>query len=333
MELFSTYLLTGATGFLGNTIAWTLHRKKKKCVALVLKGDNYIAKLPPSTKIIYGDVENLDSLKDFFNERDDNTCLIHCAALVSIASQKNPKIFDINVRGTKNILSLALIKDIRKTIYVSSIHAIPVKQKGKVMTEINYFHEELVKGEYAKSKALATNIAIEYARLGLNVSVVHPSGMIGPGDWRCGDITNLIMTYLKGNLPFASSGKNNFVDARDVTNGILDCADHGRAGECYLMTGHQAKIKDILEQVREMVKGKKIIYLPLWLTKIIAPFYERKMIKKKKKSFLTPYSAYALGVNSNYSSDKAKIEFNYYSRPIKLSIKDTIHWLKTFQSE
>lgn len=329
--MFNKYLLTGATGFLGNTIAWTLHQKGVKCVALVLNGDPFISKLPPSAKVIYGDVQNLKSLYDFFNERDDNTCLIHCAGIVSIATKKNPNIYKVNVIGTINILSLALEKGIKKTIYVSSIHAIPTAPKNNVMTEINNFDEDLVKGEYAKSKAVATKIAVEYSKIGLNISIVHPSGIIGPGDWRCGEITNTILSYLKGKLSLGSKGKSNFVDARDVAEGIIACAENGENGECYLLTGHLSPIQKILEQVRKIINGKKIIYLPLWFIKMIAPLYEKIKIKKKQKAYLTPYSAYALGLNSNYSYDKAKKKLNYSSRPLEDTIKDTVQWLKEYK--
>ena len=80
--MFNKYLLTGATGFLGNTIAWTLHKKGAKCTALVMRRDPLVSKLPPSVEIVYGDVLNLASLQSFFNRMDDNTCLIHCAGIV-----------------------------------------------------------------------------------------------------------------------------------------------------------------------------------------------------------------------------------------------------------
>ena len=329
--MFNKYLLTGATGLLGNTIAWMLHQRGIKCVAFALSGDPYISKLPPSIKVVHGDVQNIESLYAFFSEKDENTCLLHCAGIVSIATKKNPCLYSVNVDGTKNVLSLALEKGIKKTIYVSSIHAIPTAPKNNVMTEISTFDKDLVKGEYAKTKAIATNLALDYSKLGLNISIVHPSGIIGPGDWRCGEITHIIRSYLKGKLPAGSQGQNNFVDVRDVANGVLSCANHGKNGECYLLTGHQSPIKKILEQVRRMEGGKRLIYLPLWLIRMIALIYEKLMIRKKQKAFLTPYSAYALGANSNYSFEKANKELKFTSRPLEETIRDVVGWLKEVQ--
>lgn len=326
--MFSKYLLTGATGFLGNTIAWMLHEKGLKCICLVMKGDSYVSKLPPSVKIVYGDVLDFESISEFFEEKDDNTCLLHCAGIVSIASKRHPDLYSVNVRGTINILSKAHEYGIKKVVYVSSIDAIPPKTKNEVMTELSYFDKDLVMGDYAKSKAIASNYAIEYSRFGLDVSIVHPAGLIGPRDFRCGEITYLITEYLNGNLRFASKGENNFVDVRDVAMGILKCAEAGKKGECYLLTGHNCSIKKILEEIRKQTKGKKVIYLPLWFARRIAPMYERMKNKKKERCYLTPYSVYRLGINSSFSSDKAIKEFGYAIRPIEKTLKDTMYWLR-----
>lgn len=325
--MFSKYLLTGATGFLGNTIAWMLHNKDLHCVALVMKDDPFVSKLPPSTKLVYGDILNVNSLDVFIGCKTSDSCLIHCAGLISIASKSNPMINEINVKGTTNLLSLALINRVKKTIYVSTIHAIP-DSKHKIITEINHFDEKKVKGEYAKSKAIASKIALQFSKEGLDISVVHPSGIIGPGDWRIGQITNTIISYCQGRLSIGTRGGNNFVDVRDVAQGILDCADFGKIGQCYLLTGHKSTIKNILDQVRKITNGKKILYLPLWFVKIIAPFYEKAKLKKKEEPYLTPYSAYALGTNANYSNNKARTNFNFCPRPLAETIKDTVFWLK-----
>lgn len=325
--MFTRFLLTGATGFLGNTIAWILHKKRFYCKALVMQGDSYASKLPPDTELCYGDLLDADSLDSFFSGKLDDTCLIHCAGIVSIASKPNPMIYKVNVEGTKNILHLAAEHHIGRLIHVSSIHAIPEKPVGMGMSEINFFDENLVKGEYAKSKAMASQFALQAAKDGLDLSIVHPSGIIGPSDWRHGQITSTIMSYCNGRLPAGVHGGNNFVDVRDVANGILACAEKGSSGECYILSGHIATVKTILEYVRELINGKRLAYLPLALVKMIAPIYEMIAVRKHQTPFLTPYSAYALGANADYSYEKAAKSFGYCPRTIKETIEDTVRWL------
>ena len=73
-----------------------------------------------------------------------------------------------------------------KMVYVSSVHAIPEKPKGCIITEDCEFSPGLVDGDYAKSKATATELVFDAAERGLNASIVFPSGIIGPGAYREG---------------------------------------------------------------------------------------------------------------------------------------------------
>lgn len=75
--MYTQYLITGVSGFLGNTIAWNLHEKGIRCKGLVRKGDPYISKLPPDVELCYGDVLDLDSLEHFFEGYSEETCLVH----------------------------------------------------------------------------------------------------------------------------------------------------------------------------------------------------------------------------------------------------------------
>lgn len=325
--MFTEFLLTGATGFLGNAIAWMLHEKGFRCTALIMPGDIYASKLPSDTELYYGDLLDMESLEGFFKSASKNTCFIHCAGIVSIASKPNPMIYKVNVKGTWNVLCLAAKHDIGKMIYVSSIHAIPEKVAGEVITEVDSFDAHLVKGEYSKSKAVASQMVLQAAQEGLNVCIVHPSGIIGPSDWRHGQITSTIISYCKGKLPAGVRGGNNFVDVRDVAGGILACAEKGLAGECYILSGHNTTVKTILEHVRKIINGRRLIYLPLLIIKMIAPIYERNAVRRHETPFLTPYSAYALGANADYSHDKASKAFGYSPRMIEETIEDTVKWL------
>lgn len=326
--MFSKFLLTGATGFLGNTIARMLNEKGFSCKALVMSGDEYISKLPAGIEKYYGDLSKPESLNGFFDGDLRDVCVIHCAGIISIATKNDDKIFKVNVEGTRNMLRLALNHKVGRFVYVSSVHALPEKPKGEEITETKSFDPNVVRGDYAKSKAIATDLALKAAKQGLNISVVHPSGIIGPLDWRHGEITTTIMTYCRGDLPAGVRGRNNFVDVRDVAEGILSCVEKGKMGECYILSGHVATIREILECVRPLIGGKKLLYMPLFLMKMFAPIYERHAAKKNKKTFFTPYAAYTLGSNSDYSNKKARRELGYKPRSLRQTIKDALRWLK-----
>ena len=139
-------------------------------------------------------------------------------------------------------------------IHVSSVHAIPEKPKNCVITEDCEFSPGLVDGDYAKSKAAATEMVFRAARQGLNVSIVFPSGIIGPGDVIGGSFTSMAKSFLTGKLPFAVRGGYDFVDVRDVAKGILACAESGEQGKGYILSGHYITIRRMLQIVGKAAK-------------------------------------------------------------------------------
>ena len=326
--MYDKYLVTGATGFLGRTVVEELVHHDAQVRALVLHNDPYINLLPKEVHTIVGDVCDKNSLADFFADADSRTCVIHCAGIVSVASRPGPKLYQVNVGGTWRILRQCMEHDVGRFIYVSSVHAIPEKPKSCVMTEACTFSPGLVDGDYAKSKAAATEMAFDAAARGLNVSVVFPSGIIGPGDVAGGSFTSMAQAFLSGKLPFAVRGGYDFVDVRDVAKGILACSEGGEPGRGYILSVHYITISGML---RRIGKAARLIYrpicLPLRLAKLAAPYYERRCLKEKKPLFFTPYSIAVLGSNGRFSHSAATERFAYRPRPIEQTLQDMTAWL------
>ena len=125
-----------------------------------------------------------------------------------------------------------------------------------VITEDCEFSPGLVDGDYAKSKATATELVFAAAERGLNTSIVFPSGIIGPGDLQGGSFTSMAKSFLAGKLPLAVRGGYDFVDVRDVANGILACSESGEPGKGYILSGHYVTIRKMLQLVGKAAKLK-----------------------------------------------------------------------------
>ena len=326
--MFDKYLVTGATGFLGLAVVRELVSRGETVRALVLEGDPCAALLPRGVDTVIGDVCGDDSLEQFFADADEKTCVIHCAGIISVASRSGSKLYQINIGGTCKVVRQCLEHHIGKMIYVSSVHAIPEKPKNCVITEDCEFSPGLVDGDYAKSKAAATEMVFSAARKGLNVGIVFPSGIIGPGDVLGGSFTSMAKSFLTGKLPFAVRGGYDFVDVRDVAKGILACAESGEPGKGYILSGHYITIRRMLQIVG---KAARLIYrpicLPLKLARLAAPYYERRCLKEKKPLFFTPYSIAVLGSNGRFTHDAATERFAYRPRPIEETLRDMTAWL------
>ena len=326
--MFDKYLVTGATGFLGRAVAEELVRRKAQVHALVLHDDPCIHLLPKEVHTVIGDVCDKGSLSDFFADADSRTCVIHCAGIVSVASRPGPRLYQVNVGGTWRVLRQCMGHDVGKMVYVSSVHAIPEKPKGCIITEDCEFSPGLVDGDYAKSKAAATELVFDAAERGLNASIVLPSGIIGPGDLQGGSFTSMARSFLAGKLPLAVRGGYDFVDVRDVANGILACSESGEPGKGYILSGCYVTIRRMLQLVGKAAKLKyRPICLPLGLARLAAPYYERRSLRERKPLFFTPYSVSVLASNGQFSHAAASECFAYQPRPIEETLGDMTAWL------
>ena len=327
--MFEKYLITGATGFLGRTVLAQLKDAKAEVRALVMDGDPLARELPQNVRVMTGDVCDEAALERFFAGADEHTCVIHCAGMISVATHPGDRIYRVNVDGTRNILKFCSQCGVGKLVYVSSVHAIPEKPKGTEIAETTVFSPELVRGDYAKSKAMATALALQAAKEGLNASVVFPSGIIGPGDMGKGSITNMLLSFLAGKLPLAVKGGYDFVDVRDVAAGILACAERGLPGHGYILSGHYATIRDILELVKKTVNLRRSVsYLPICFAKLVAPIYEKISLRRREPLYFTPYSIAVLDSNGAFSRNAAATTLGYTPRPLSSTIRDTVVWLK-----
>ncbi len=322
------YLVTGAAGHLGSTIVRKLVETGKSVRALVLPGEKNIP--DGNIDVCFGDVCDIDSIKSFFQNSDNKKLIvIHCAGIVSIASKYQQKVFDVNVIGTKNIVNLCERYKVEKLVYVSSVHAIPEKPKGEAITEINNFNPNEVIGFYAKTKSEATSIVLAAAKRGLNANVVHPSGITGPFDSGRGHLTVLAIDYYKRKLTSGINGGYDFVDVRDVADGVIACCEKGKLGECYILSNQFYTVKEILFMFHE-ITGKKEIkrILPLWFIKLVAPLAETYYKILRQPPLFTAYSIYTLNTNAVFNNEKAKQELGFKTRNIKETLTDTINWLK-----
>ena len=269
--MYQTYLITGATGFLGRAVLQLLLAHSCRVLALVMDKDPLAYTIPENVTVFCGDLTDKDTLRSFFAAGGDDFCVLHCAGFISIASKPDEALYAVNVQGTRNIVDLSRDFGAGRLIYVSSVHAIPEKSAPETITEPDRFAPDEILGDYGKSKAMATALVLEAAQSGLNASVVLPSGILGPGDLARGNMTRMLLAFCRGRLPLGVKGGYDFVDVRDVAVGVLACAERGKAGECYILSGHYTTIQDMFALTASQL-GRKAPKLCVPATLAFRPF-------------------------------------------------------------
>ena len=253
--------------------------------------------------------------------------MLHCAGIVDIGGAPNPAVEAVNVEGTKNVFELSRAAHAKKVVYVSSVHAFCDLPKGRVKTEDTPCDATRVHGAYAVSKARAVALADGMAREGLPVVTVFPSGIIGPYSGKGNHLVQMVKNYMNGKLPIVVRGGYDFVDVRDVADGILAAAERGGAGEKYILSGGYYEVPEMLGLLREIAGGRRVSVAPTFLAKMAAPLSEHMAKRRGRKPLFTAYSLRVLHENARYSHDKATAELGYRPRELYETLRDTAAWL------
>ena len=322
----SLVAVTGATGHIGNVLVRELLNRGQQVRAIIPAGEDTSPLKNLGVEIRLADVRQLDSLVQAFSGVD---IVYHLAGIISILPGHRKILEEVNVQGTQNVCEACLITGVRRLVYTSSIHAVKEPPQGTCITEEQPFDPLAVAGDYGRSKARATLTVYESIKKGLDAVIVCPTGVTGPYDFKLSEMGKLFQDILSRKLKMYINGAYDFVDVRDVAEGIILAGEKGRTGESYILSGEQISVRKILANL-EKISGVKAptTRIPTWLARLAGilatPYYQ---ISGTKPLFTT-YSIDVLASNSLVSSAKAKKELGFTARPIFESITDAVSWFK-----
>lgn len=325
-----TYLVTGAAGFLGNNIVLQLLDQKETVRALVLENDPTVEKMPEGVEIYFGDITNKASLEAFFQVNDGSDMIvIHCASLVTTSPEKNQLVYDVNVKGTQNIVDLCLEKDVAKLIYISSTGAILEEAHGQVIKEPNFFFSDKVVGFYSETKAIATEYVFDaIEQHDLKATIIYPSGIAGPYDYAFGPFVSFIIRYCKGEMPIGVKGTFNAVDVRDLASTIIQAVDKGRLGQGYILSNELVDMRTMFDLISQ-ASGARLVDTIVSADQMIdlaTQGIATELVEAGKAAL--KFELYNLTRNNDFDNRKAKSELGFNPRPFKETIDDTVCWLK-----
>jgi dihydroflavonol-4-reductase len=320
-------VVTGATGHIGNVLVRELISREEVVRALVLPSDDCRPLAGLEIEIIRGDVTDLKSLESAFIGAD---IVFHLAGIVTIMPSMKKVLDKVNVGGVRNVAAACRTSSVRRLVYTSSIHAIAEPPHGTVIDESQPFDPDRVLGDYARSKARATLLLLEeVSKGGLNAVICCPTGVIGPWDYGISSIGQLILDFASGYLKSYVRGAYDFVDVRDVANGLILAAEKGQTGHHYILSGAQVQIPELMKELERNIGYPAPSYeIPSAIARaagVLASVYYRLI---RRKPVFTAYSIDVLSSNSQVSSARAHDELGFKTRPWQDSIHDHIEWFR-----
>ena len=226
----SRVLVTGAAGFIGGHVAWSLLQRGYEVVALVRPGKAMTWK-HDSLEVRHGDVRDRDTIRYALADCDS---VIHTAALYALWTAHPATLYDVNVTGTRNVMELAVDAGIERIVHTSTVGTTRFRSGG-LANESDLASPRWMSGHYKRSKFESERLVRRMAAAGAPIVIVNPTAPVGPVDVRPTPTGAVIVEFLKGRMPAYVDTGLNYVDVTDVADGHVLAMEKGVAGQRYLL--------------------------------------------------------------------------------------------------
>jgi dihydroflavonol-4-reductase len=318
-------LITGATGFLGEHLARVALARGWKVRGLARSPSPVLADL--GVEEVRGDVTCAEEVAAAAAGCDG---AFHLAGLVSRDRQDSQRMMRVHVDGTRIALAECARAGVKRIVVSSTSGTIAVSRLERVHDESCEFATGVVGGwPYYASKIYQEKVALELAAsLGLEVILICPSLLLGPGDRRQSS-TEDVQRFLRRQVPVVPPGGINFVDVRDVAEATVTAMEKGRAGERYLMGGPNWTFREFFARLARVAKlGEPRLPMPVGVAKAGASVLERVYRAAGKQP---PVDRISVEMSEHFwwvDSSKAERELGFEARDPQITLADTVKYLR-----
>ncbi|MBD2198771.1 MULTISPECIES: hopanoid-associated sugar epimerase [Calothrix] len=315
--------VTGGTGFIGAHVVRLLLQEGYTVKALVRHSSNLENLQGLKVELVKGDLNDANLAE----KMQGCQYLFHVAAHYSLWQTDKQLLYHHNVQGTRNVLAAAQQAGIERTVYTSSVAAIGVGESGKVVDETHQSPLEKLVGHYKKSKFLAEQVAMQAAIKGQEIVVVNPSSPIGPLDIKPTPTGDIILRFLRRQMPFYVDTGLNFIDVRDVAWGHLLALQRGKKGDRYILGHQNLSLKQLLEQLAEITGlTAPQTAVPSWLPLSVA-WIDEKILAPLGKPPSVPLDGVRMAQQPMYYNPaKAVTELGLPQSSLKTALQDAVDW-------
>lgn len=318
-------MVTGANGHLGNTLVRALLARGQHVRAGVRDPDRCTALGGLDCQRVRAELLDPESLRRALQGVD----VLYQVAAVFKHWAKDPhaEIVEVNVQGTRNVLRAAAEAGVRRVVYVSSVAA--VGHNGQRLDESSWNTDQ--QNPYYRSKVLSERAAWETAQAyDLPMVAVLPSAIIGPNATRLTDTMGFLAAVLARKVALDPNFYFNFVDVRDVADGLIRAAEKGQPGQRYILANQRpSSLSEVIEALNTLSPGyrvprrapKALLLLIAWLQE------QRALFTAQPAELMISQVQMFYGVRQAYCIDKATNELGYQPRSPHDALKQAFAYL------
>lgn len=317
-------LVTGGAGFIGSHVVRALLDQGHAVRVLHLPDEDLRNLAGLDVDCIAGDITDFACVQGCVADCD---WVFHLAALYALWVPSPTRMREVNIQGTHHVLRACLEADVSRVVYTSSIAVFGGQGPGQDATEQSNFALASTGDLYSQTKFESHAVALHYAREGLNVVIVAPCAPIGPGDIGPTPTGKILLSAATWPLPFVIDMQSNFADVRDMAQGHVLAALHGKAGQSYLLGSGNHSAQDLARiTLEELGVQRPIVQVPLFLAATAARVAQRHAQWRQRPPLVTPAVIAIARLGLRASCTKAVQELGMPQRPIRESIHDALVW-------
>jgi nucleoside-diphosphate-sugar epimerase len=332
------FLVTGGTGFLGRHVLFTLRRVQPDARLLVLVRDaaawraqEWTAELG-TVELVEGPLTPTDAWR-----ADPRLAgvrgIFHLAAVVNHSRSALDETFRTNVAGTTAMVELAAHLDSR-LLFVSTSGVVSCSRRpGDGAFEDGEFRDGVVGAwpYYASKIAAEREARALAARLGVELVVVRPPVLLGPGDHRFRSTVN-VLRLLRGRVPAVPRGGMHFADVRDAADAMVRALLLPRPRPVYHLVGAVSSLDEFFCRVAAAAGLRRTWrVLPSWLMLAAARLNRR--LGSPLHVLPDPVLLEMASHHWDHRSRYAEPELGYASRAPEETLRDTVDWLREHHPE
>jgi dihydroflavonol-4-reductase len=227
------------------------------------------------------------------------------------------------------VLEAAGEAGVARIVYTSSVGVLGIPKDGRPGTEDTPVALTDMVGHYKRSKFLAEEVALDFARRGLPVVVVNPSAPIGPWDVKPTPTGQMVVDFMRGRMIATVDTGLNVVHVRDVARGHLLAAERGKPGERYILGHRDLPLAEIFRMLADITGRRpprfRVPYALAWLG---AAGFEG-VARLTGRAPVVPLTAVRMARKRMYFSPaRAVRELGLPQTDVRVALADAVAWFE-----
>lgn len=314
--------VTGANGFIGSVVTKHLAAEGHEVRCLLRPTSDTTRIRNFAFEKALGDVTQRDTVMQGMSGCD---AVIHLASLSNWNDIQSPKMHDVVVNGSRNVIDAAIAHGRLPMVFVSTAAAVDGTSTPVVLDESSpcTLNEKIF--IYPHAKRTVEGYCKEAASNGLPVSIVNPTEVYGPHDTSLNTAGNLVDMATSSPV-FVCNGGTSVVHVDDVAAGILAALKKGKPGQRYILGGENLTVAELASLSLSILgQGhKRIVKIPNGLIRTLASLAEKLKLPFPINPKVVPYATRYWFVRN----DKARAELGISFRSARDTLEPTFDWLK-----